>query len=66
MRLPVGYAGRRDRVTRRVERTFTIVPEERESAEALVHELPALGITASNLTAWSAKELRRPDRTACA
>ena len=40
-----------------------MVPEERESVEALVHELSALGITASNLTAWSAKELRRADRT---
>jgi serine protease Do len=44
------------------ERTLTVVPEERESIEARVRELPALGITASNLTAWSAKELRRPDR----
>ena len=27
-----------------------------------MRELPALGITASNLTTWSAKELRRTDR----
>ncbi len=42
--------------------TLSVVAEDRESVEARVRELPALGITASNLTAWSAKELRRPDR----
>lgn len=44
------------------ERTLSVVPIERESVEARVQEFPALGITASNLTTWSAKELRRPDR----
>jgi serine protease Do len=63
MRLPMGKPVAATVLRGGVERTFTIVPEERESAEALVHELPALGITASNLTAWSAKELRRADRT---
>jgi serine protease Do len=63
MRLPLGKPVAGTVLRGGVERTVTVVPEERESAEALVHELPALGITASNLTAWSAKELRRVDRT---
>jgi len=46
-----------------VERTLSVVPIERESVEARVQEFPALGITASNLTTWSAKELRRTDRS---
>jgi serine protease Do len=62
MRLPLGKPIAATVWRGGVERTFTVVPEERESAEAQVHELPALGITASNLTAWSAKELRRADR----
>ena len=37
-------------------------PEERESVEAPVSELPLVGITASNLTTWSAKELKRDSR----
>src|SRR4029079_14779378 len=45
-----------------VERTLTVVPQERESGEAAVQELPGLGITASNLTTWAAKALQRPDR----
>jgi serine protease Do len=39
------------------------VPEERENVEAQVQELVGLGITASDLTTLSAKELRRADRT---
>ncbi len=46
-----------------VERTLSVVPIERESVEAMVQEIPALGLTASNLTTWSAKELRRTDRS---
>jgi serine protease Do len=45
-----------------VEKTLSVVAVDRESVEARVHELPALGITARNLTTWSAKELRRADR----
>ena len=37
-------------------------PADRESVEARIIELPDLGITASELTSWSAKELRRTDR----
>jgi serine protease Do len=50
-------------VSRKGERkTLHVVPEERESVEAPVGELPLVGITASNLTAWSAKELKRESR----
>jgi serine protease Do len=42
--------------------TLRVVPEERESVESPVVELPAMGVTASNLTAWSAKELKRTGR----
>ena len=45
-----------------VEKTVRVVPEERESVEARVTELPPVGVTASNLTAWSAKELKRSSR----
>src|SRR5262249_59988810 len=45
-----------------LERTLSVTPVERENVEASVQEFSALGITASNLTAWSAKELRRTDR----
>ena len=44
------------------EKTVRVVPEERESVEARVTELPPVGVTASNLTAWSAKELKRSSR----
>ncbi|MBD0324472.1 MAG: PDZ domain-containing protein, partial [Aldersonia sp.] len=43
-------------------RTVQVTPEERENVEAPVAELPLVGITASNLTAWSAKELKRGSR----
>jgi serine protease Do len=62
MRLPRGKPV--SAIVRRgaVERTLSVIAEERESVEARVHEIPALGITSSNLTTWAAKELRRPDR----
>jgi serine protease Do len=63
MRLPIGKPIAATVWRAGAERTLTVTPEERESVEAQVHELPALGITASNLTTWSAKELRRSDRT---
>lgn len=62
MRLPIGKPVSATVLRGGAEKTVTVVPEERESVESRVHELPAMGITASNLTAWSAKELRRPDR----
>ena len=62
MRLPLGKPVPATVLRGGVERTVTVVPQERESVEAAVQELPALGITASNLTTWAAKELRRADR----
>jgi serine protease Do len=62
MRLPLGQPVSATVLRGGVERTLSVVPEERESVEASVQELPPLGITASNLTTWSAKELRRADR----
>ena len=62
MRLPLGKSVTATVLRGGVERTVTVVPQERESVEAAVQELPALGITASNLTTWAAKELRRADR----
>lgn len=44
------------------ERALRVIPVERESVEARIAELPLLGITASDLTAWSAKELQRSGR----
>ncbi|MFL6280804.1 MAG: PDZ domain-containing protein [Vicinamibacterales bacterium] len=62
MRLPLGTPVTATIRRGRVDRTLTVVPRERESVEAEVQELPGLGITASNLTTWAAKELRRADR----
>jgi serine protease Do len=42
-------------------RTLQVTPEDRESVESPVREIHALGLTASDLTRWSAKELRRAD-----
>src|SRR5262249_899904 len=39
-----------------------VVPDDRENVEAPVKEVPQFGITASNLTSWSAKELKRTSR----
>ena len=63
MRLPRGQPVAATVLRGGAERTLSVVPQERESAEARVRELPALGITVTDLTSWSAKELRRPDRS---
>jgi len=62
MRLPRGKPVKATVLRGGVERSIAVVPEERENVEADVQELVGLGITASNLTTLSAKELRRPDR----
>jgi len=62
MRLPIGKPVQ---VTVRrggAEKTLTITTIERESVEAPTTEVTAAGITASNLTTWSAKELNRTSR----
>ncbi len=62
MRLPIGKPVQA--VVRRgaAEKTLTVTPSERESVESRIRELPLVGITASNLTGWSAKELKRLSR----
>jgi serine protease Do len=62
MRLPRGQPISATVLRAGVEKTLTVVPGERENVEAQVRELPPFGITASNLTTWSAMELRRTDR----
>jgi serine protease Do len=63
MRLPLGRPV--DAVVLRdgAEKVLTVVPEERENVEARTRELTAFGITASDLTTWAAKELKRAGRT---
>lgn len=39
--------------------TIRVTPDDRESVEAPVHEVTPFGMTASDLTFWSAKDLRR-------
>ncbi len=62
MRLPIGKPVQ---VTVRrggVEKTLTVTTIERESVEAPIREVTLAGLTASNLTTWSAKELKRTGR----
>jgi serine protease Do len=59
MRLPLGRPVEAVVVREGHEKTFTVVPVERANVETTVKELPELGITASDLSLWSAKELRR-------
>jgi serine protease Do len=62
MRLPLGKPVDLTVLRNGKEKTISVVPVERESVEAPIRELPMLGVTASNLTAWSAKELKRSSR----
>jgi serine protease Do len=55
---PVEVVFVRDGATRSV----SLVPEERESVEAPIVEVSLAGVTASDVTAWAAKELRRATR----
>lgn len=59
MRLPPGRAVEAVLLRDGKEKILRVTPVERESVEARVREVTPLGITASNLTSWSAKELRR-------
>ena len=62
MRLPVGKPVDAVVIRGGAEKTLTVTAADRESVEARIVEVPDLGITASDLTSWSAKELRRTDR----
>jgi serine protease Do len=57
MRLPLGQPVEIAVLRKGQRRTIRVATEERESVDAAVSELSRVGITASNLTAWSAKEL---------
>ncbi|MDQ3417393.1 MAG: PDZ domain-containing protein [Acidobacteriota bacterium] len=59
MRLPPGKPVEAVVMRDGKETTLRVTPTDRESVEARVREVTPLGITASNLTSWSAKELRR-------
>ena len=62
MRLPIGKPVQVTIRRAGVEKTVSVTPIERESVEAPVAEVTLAGITASNLTTWSAKELNRKSR----
>lgn len=63
MRLPPGKPVEAVVMREGKETTLRVTPADRESVEARVREVTPLGITASNLTSWSAKELRRSGTT---
>ncbi len=62
MRLPIGKPVQAVVLRNGSEKALTVTPVERESVDARIRELPLLGITASDLTGWSAKELKRASR----
>jgi serine protease Do len=59
MRLPIGKPVQLSVLRGAETKTFAVTPIERESVEAPTSEVTLAGITASNLTTWSAKELNR-------
>jgi serine protease Do len=59
MRLPLGKPVDMVVLRQGERKTLAVVPQERENVEAPISELSLLGITASNLTAWSVRELKR-------
>jgi serine protease Do len=62
MRLPIGKPVEATVLRDGAEKTLRVTPAERESVDARIRELPLVGVTASNLTAWAAKELKRTSR----
>ncbi len=62
MRLPIGTPVDATVLRAGVEKTLRVTPAERESVDARIRELPLVGVTASNLTGWAAKELKRTSR----
>ena len=63
MQLPVGRAAEAVVLRGGAEKRLSVTPGDRESVEAQIVEVADLGITASNVTSWAAKELRRSDRS---
>jgi serine protease Do len=62
MRLPIGETVDATVLRDGKPVALRVTPLERESVESPIRELPLVGITASNLTSWSAKELKRTSR----
>ena len=62
MRLPIGKPVEATVLRGGTEKTLRVTPAERESVDARIRELPLVGVTASNLTGWSVKELKRTSR----
>lgn len=62
MRLPVGKPIEAVVVRGSAKKTLAVSAVDRESVEARIVEVPEAGVTASDLTSWSAKELHRADR----
>ena len=62
MRLPIGKPVEATVLRGGVEKALRVTPSERESVDARIRELPLVGVTASNLTGWAAKELKRASR----
>ena len=63
MQLPIGRATQAVVLRNGAEKRLTVTPGDRENAEAQIVEVADLGLTASNVTSWAAKELRRSDRS---
>ena len=63
MQLPIGRATEAVVLRNGVEKKLAVTPGDRESAEAQIVEIADLGMTASNVTSWAAKELQRSDRS---
>jgi S1-C subfamily serine protease len=62
MRLPIGKPVEATVLRDGAEKALRVTPSERESVDARIRELPLAGVTASNLTGWAAKELKRTSR----
>jgi serine protease Do len=62
MRLPIGKPVEATVLRGGTEKMLRVTPAERESVDARIRELPLVGVTASNLTGWSVKELKRTSR----
>jgi serine protease Do len=63
MGLPIGKPVEAVVLRNGTEKKLTVVTDDRESVEAAIVEVTGLGVTASNVTSWAAKELQRADRS---
>jgi serine protease Do len=63
MQLPIGRPVEAVVVRKGAEKRLTVTPNDRESVEATIVEVSDLGITASDVSYWAAKELQRTDRS---